>query len=271
MTTKTTMTTMTTTTTSHPLLTVTLVQTDVIWENKTANINRISRLLGNLEMTDIILLPEMFSTGFSMNVENLAEAMNGRTITWMKETAYSLDSVVAGSLIIKDGSDYFNRLVWAMPDSKVIWYDKKHLFSMGEEHLHYTPGTCQVTVEWKGWKIRLLICYDLRFPVWSYNHNDYDLLIYTANWPAARHQVWKSLLIARALENQCWCIGVNRVGEDGMGITYLGDSTVISAKGEAAWMGKEEKVATFSLSLSELKSFREKFPVLKDRDRFVMG
>jgi omega-amidase len=262
---------MTTTTTSHPPLTVTLVQTDVIWENRIPNLNKIARMLGNLEYTDLIILPEMFSTGFSMNVENLAEDMNGHTLSWMKEMAYSFQAVIAGSLMIREGSDYYNRLVWVMPDRKIRWYDKKHLFSMGEEHLHFTPGTRQVTVEWKGWKIRLLICYDLRFPVWSYNHDDYDLLIYTANWPAARHAVWKSLLTARALENQCWCIGVNRVGEDGMGIGYQGDSAVISAKGEARWMGKEEKVATFSLSLNELQSFRQKFPVLKDRDRFVIG
>jgi omega-amidase len=250
-------------------LSVTLVQPDSIWEGKTANLGKISKMLEKLELTDLILLPEMFSTGFSMHVETLAESMEGPTIAWMKEKAFGRQAVVAGSLIIQENGCYFNRLVWAQPDGKLQWYDKRHLFSMGEEHLHFTPGNQRVTVEWNGWKIRLLICYDLRFPVWSRNHDDYDLMIYTANWPSARHHVWKNLLTARALENQSYCIGVNRIGKDGMGLEYLGDSGCIDARGEAVWLGSEEKIQTFTLSKEQLHGFREKFPILKDRDGFT--
>jgi omega-amidase len=251
-------------------LKVTLVQPDLIWEDKTANLEKISRMLEKLALTDLILLPEMFPTGFSMHVETLAEKMEGPTIGWMKEKAYEKQAVVAGSLIIAENGSYFNRLVWAQPDGNLQWYDKRHLFSMGEEHLHFTPGNQRMTVEWKRWKIRLLICYDLRFPVWSRNHDDYDLLIYTANWPSARHHVWKNLLTARALENQSFCIGVNRVGIDGMGLEYSGDSGCIDARGEAGWMGNIETTRTFTLSLSSLHTFRQKFPILKDRDAFTL-
>jgi omega-amidase len=249
---------------------VTLVQPDLVWEDKTANMEKISNMLEKSESTDLILLPEMFSTGFSMHVETLAETMEGPTISWMKEKANEKQAVVAGSLIIAENGSYFNRLVWAQPDGKLNWYDKRHLFSMGEEHLHFTPGNRRVTVDWKGWKIRLLICYDLRFPVWSRNHNDYDLLIYMANWPAARHHVWKNLLTARALENQSWCVGVNRVGKDGMELEYAGDSGCIDARGEAVWMGDIETSRTFTLSLNNLHAFREKFTILKDRDSFTL-
>jgi omega-amidase len=251
-------------------LKVTLVQPDLIWENKTANLNKISVMLENLEETDVILLPEMFSTGFSMNVEEMAEEMNGPNVTWMKEMAVSNKAVVAGSLIISEECKFYNRLVWAQPDGQVQWYNKKHLFSMGEEHLHFTPGDQRITVKWKDWKIRLLVCYDLRFPVWSYNNDEYDLLVYVANWPSARHQVWKNLVVARALENQCYCIGVNRVGTDGMGLNYLGDSALVTPRGEATWLGNKETNRTFTLALDDLHLFREKFPVLKDQDRFIL-
>jgi omega-amidase len=249
-------------------LKVTLVQPDLIWEDKSANLAKIESMLINFEQTDVIVLPEMFTTGFSMKVKELAESMEGPTVDWMKKTALQRNSVVTGSLIISDAGNFYNRMVWVPPAGMVQWYDKRHLFAMGEEHLHFTPGNLRVTVEWKGWKIRLLICYDLRFPVWSRNQDDYDLLIYTANWPAARAHVWRTLLTARALENQCWCIGVNRVGRDGLNIRYRGDSGCMDARGEAEWLGPEEKVHTCTLSLEKLHSFREKFPVLKDRDAF---
>jgi len=251
-------------------LNVTLVQPDLVWENKEANLEKIDGMLENVGQTDLIVLPEMFTTGFSMKVKELAESMEGPTIAWIKEKACGWQAVVAGSLIIQENGCYFNRLVWAQPDGRLQWYDKRHLFSMGEEHLHFTPGNQRITVEWKGWKIRLLICYDLRFPVWSRNHDDYDLLVYTANWPSARHHVWKNLLTARALENQSYCIGVNRVGKDGMGLEYLGDSGCIDARGEAVWLGDIETTRTFTLSLSTLHAFREKFPILKDRDKFIV-
>jgi omega-amidase len=252
-------------------LKVTLVQPDLVWENKAANLEKISGMLVNLAQTDLIVLPEMFTTGFSMKVKELAELMEGPSVNWMKAKASELQAVVAGSLIIEENGSFYNRLVWARPDGNLQWYDKRHLFSMGEEHLHFTPGSQRITVEWKGWKIRLLICYDLRFPVWSRNHDDYDLLIYTANWPSARHDVWKNLLAARALENQCYSIGVNRVGEDGMGIAYKGDSVCIDARGKTTWLGDGETTRTFSLSHEELQAFREKFPLLRNRDVFSLG
>jgi len=175
-------------------LKITVFQLDLVWEDKSANLNKVESMLGTPGNTDIIVLPEMFTSGFSMKVQELAETMEGPTIRWMKEKASEMQAVVAGSLIIQENGCYYNRFVWAQPDGKLHWYDKRHLFAMGEEHLHFTPGNRRVTVEWKGWKIRLLICYDLRFPVWSRNHDDYDLLIYTANWPAARAHVWRTLL-----------------------------------------------------------------------------
>jgi omega-amidase len=251
-------------------LRITLVQPNPVWEDKSANIAKITGMLDNIGQTDLIVLPETFSTGFTMNVKDLAETMDGAAVEWMRGLAGELHSVITGSVIISENGKYYNRLVWMTPDGTVKWYDKRHLFSMGDENLYFTPGNERITVEYKGWKIRLLVCYDLRFPVWSRNHNDYDLLIYTANWPAARHQVWKTLLCARALENQCYCIGVNRVGQDGMGINYAGDSACINSRGEATWLGDIETTHTFTLSLSNLHAFREKFPILKDRDGFIL-
>jgi omega-amidase len=251
-------------------LKVTLVQPDMVWENNLANLAKIESMLSNIGQTDVIVLPEMFTTGFTMKVNELAEAMNGPAVEWMKELAVKKQAAMAGSLIITEEGNFYNRLVWVTPDQEINWYDKRHLWSVGEEHLHFTPGDRRITVEWKGWKIRLLICYDLRFPVWSRNHDDYDLLIYVANWPAPRHHVWKNLLTARALENQSYCIGVNRIGKDGMGLEYLGDSGCIDARGEATWLGPDEKIDTFTLSLQQLNSFREKFPILRDKDSFSL-
>ena len=252
-------------------LKVTLVQLNHSWKNKSENFAKVSGMIDQLPETDVVLLPEMFATGFSMDVDELAEEMTGTTVSWMKEKAASLNAVVAGSLIVNEGGRYLNRLVWALPDGEIDWYDKRHLFTMGEEHLWYSPGNRRVTVERKGWKIRLQVCYDLRFPVWSRNHDGYDLLVYLSSWPSARHQVWKTLLQARALENQCFCAGVNRTGEDGNGITHSGDSGLITPKGETAWLGNGEATRTFILSRSELDRFREKFPVLKDRDSFKIN
>lgn len=247
---------------------VTLVQPDILWEEIKGNLDRLTGMLENTGSTDLVILPEMFPTGFTMATERVAEAMDGQVITWMREKASGLDTVVAGSLIVKDQNRFFNRLVWVYPDGSLQWYDKKHLFAMSGENLHISPGNRQVTVEWRGWKIRLLICYDLRFPVWSYNNDRYDLLVYSANWPSGRHQVWKNLLIARAIENQCYCLGINRVGEDGNGISYHGDSGCISPQGDAFWLGETETIKTFSLSPGELHAFRGKFPVLDDGDRY---
>lgn len=251
-------------------LKISIVQFSPEWENREANLERCDALLGHAGNSSVVLLPEMFPTGFSMNAEALAEPMDGRTVVWMKSAASRMNSVISGSLMIREGGKFFNRLLWVTPDGDVQWYDKRHLFSMGEEHLHFSPGKERITLEWQGWKIRPLICYDLRFPVWSRNHDDYDLLIYLANWPSARHHVWKNLLVSRALENQCWCVAVNRTGVDGMNLSYLGDSAVIDPRGNAQWLGGSEAVQTFTLSHQALVEFRKKFPVLLDRDNFMI-
>ncbi len=251
-------------------LRVTVVQPVLAWEDPAANRENIGRLMAEAEPAALIVLPEMFNTGFSMASRQLAEKMDGPTVQWMQEQARKQQAAVTGSLIISEEGRYYNRMVWTTPDGEVQWYDKRHLFTMGREHLHFSPGHRRVTVEWKGWRIRLLVCYDLRFPVWSRNHDDYDLLIIAANWPSARHQVWKTLPVARALENQCYGIAVNRVGSDGMGLTYLGDSMMVTPKGEVTLMGDQVSVHTFTLSLQKLHEFRKKFPVLNDRDPFGM-
>ena len=249
-------------------LKISLIQFAPQWENRDANLETCSELIQQAGETSLVVLPEMFSTGFSMKVEKLAETMEGKTVEWMLSVAAKKNAAVTGSLIVGENGRFFNRLVWATPDGNVQWYDKRHLFAMGEEHLHYSAGRERVTLEMDGWKIRPLICYDLRFPVWSRNHDGYDLLLYVANWPSARHHVWKNLLVSRAIENQCWCVAVNRTGSDGMNLYYLGDSGVIDARGHAQWLGESDTVQTFTLSLQELKQFRDKFPVLNDRDNF---
>ncbi len=252
------------------LLRVALLQTNPLWEDKARNLESAARMADGLEDPAVILLPEMFSTGFSMRPEVLAETTEGPTVGWMKELAFRKGAAVGGSLVIREEKCFFNRFVWVFPGGEMHWYDKRHLFTMGDEPLHYTAGSSRVTVEWQGWKIRPLICYDLRFPVWSRNSEGYDLLLYVASWPAARYAVWKSLLVARALENQCYCIGVNRTGRDGMGIRYRGGSGVVSPRGVASWMDTRESAATFTLSLKELHAFRRRFPVLDDRDSFLL-
>jgi predicted amidohydrolase len=249
-------------------LKITLIQFAPAWEQKTANLDYCSKLFAYTVECDLIVLPEMFTTGFSMNVKQLAEPMDGDTVQWMKRKAGKTGAAIAGSTIIEESGKYYNRFLWVTPDGQVRHYDKRHLFALGDEHLHFTAGSQRVTLEWKGWKIRPLICYDLRFPVWSRNHDDYDLLLYVANWPSPRHHVWKNLLISRALENQCWCVAVNRTGPDGMNLNYLGDSGVIDPRGNAHWMGENDSVQTVRLSYTDLVEFREKFPILRDRDSF---
>jgi omega-amidase len=249
-------------------LKISLIQTNLFWENKHLNLESQSNLISKITGADLIVLPEMFTTGFSMNVRQLAEPMDGSTVQWMKGKAGETGAAIAGSTIIEESGNFYNRFLWVTPDGQVQHYDKRHLFAIGDENLHYTPGNSRVTIEWKGWKIRPMICYDLRFPVWSRNHDDYDLLLYVANWPSPRHHVWKNLLISRALENQCWCVAVNRTGSDGMNLNYLGDSGVIDPRGSAQWMGENDSVQTFRLSYTDLVEFREKFPILRDRDEF---
>jgi omega-amidase len=250
---------------------VTLVQPDIAWKSAGENLARYSEMLSGLSnATDLILLPEMFPTGFCTEPRMVAENMNGDTVRWMKRTAESLKCSVAGSLIIRDNRRFFNRLVYIDQYENLTWYDKRHLFRITGEELKFSAGMNRLVVPLKGWQISFQVCYDLRFPVWSRNQDDYDVLVNLANWPAARNDVWNILLRARAIENQSYVIGVNRVGTDGNGISYLGDSMVISPRGIVLGElpASKEAVQTFVLSWNELSDFRKEFPAWKDRDDF---
>ncbi len=250
-------------------LKVTIIQPDIIWEKPLENLANYANLIASAGNTDLVILPEMFTTGFSMESEKLKEPMTGQSVNWMKNAAVNNNVAILGSLIIEDKGKIYNRAIWVSPDGTIFYYDKKHLFTMGREHLHYSSGSQKTIIEYKGWRICPLICYDLRFPVWSRNAENYDLLIYVANWPAARHHIWKSLLVARAVENQSYCVGVNRTGIDGNGLSYSGDSVLIDAKGIATFLGVKPTVHTFNLNYEELHTFRKSFPVLNDKDGFV--
>jgi predicted amidohydrolase len=252
-------------------LRVTLVQTDIHWEKPGANRAALEEKLWSLSgNTDLIVLPEMFTTGFTMNVLPNAEPMNLHTFKWMKQMAEHTHAVVLGSYIVQEKGNYYNRLLWMEPNGKYATYDKRHLFRMAQEHQTFSPGNALLIREWKGWKICPLVCYDLRFPVWSRNVDlKYDLLVYVANWPEVRNHPWKILLQARAIENLSYLVGVNRVGKDGNDMPYSGDSAVVSYKGEVLWTeSNQECVHTFALSWLELQSFREKFPAHQDADAF---
>ncbi len=249
-------------------LKITIVQPDIIWEDVNANLEKYNYMISGIKETDLIVLPEMFSTGFSMHPEKLKESMNGPTVEWMKKTALEKDTSIVGSLIIEENGAIYNRALWAFPDGQINSYDKHHLYTMGQETEHYSAGNSKTIVEYKGWKFCPLICYDLRFPVWARNTENYDVLIYMANWPSPRHHVWKNLLAARAIENQSYCIGCNRTGSDGSGLNYLGNSAVVSPKGFAQFMDESEGVRSFEISYDELHQFRKVFPLLNDRDQF---
>ncbi|WP_167619007.1 amidohydrolase [Maribellus sediminis] len=249
-------------------LKITIIQPDIIWENVETNLDKYNYIISGIGETDLIVLPEMFTTGFSMKIDELKETINGESVSWMKQLAKEKQAAVVGSLIIEEHGKVYNRAVWAFPEGSISTYDKHHLYTMGQETEHYTAGTSKTIVEYKGWKFCPLICYDLRFPVWARNAEDYDVLIYMANWPSPRHHVWKNLLIARAIENQCYCIGCNRTGSDGAGLNYLGDSAMVSPKGFAEFMGEQEAVQTFEISYDDLRRFRKSFPLLSDRDQF---
>lgn len=260
-------------------LTVTLIQSDLIWEDKEKNISYFTGKIREIEdATDLVILPEMFTTGFAMEPQNLAEPMGGETMKWMHEMASEKGCVVTGSIIIKEDNKYFNRLIWMRPDGSYDFVDKKHLFTFAGEDKHYTRGNKKLIVTLKGWKIMPLICYDLRFPVWSKNRHDtekgfdYDCMINVANWPEKRSHVWRILLMARALENQSYVIGSNRIGTDGNNIGYCGDSAVISPKGEnlSNMAPYKEQTETVVLSRCELDSFRDNFRAWADWDRFLI-
>lgn len=252
-------------------LSVSCIQTNLEWENVDQNLNQLSSKLELLPSTsDLVILPEMFTTGFSMNPEKWAEKMNGKSVRWMKEQSARIKKIIVGSLIIQEHNEFFNRLMVMFPNGECYTYDKRHLFRMGKEHEHYSRGEKKLIFKHKDWRICPLVCYDLRFPVWSRNKNDYDLLIYIANWPNSRREVWKSLLMARAIENQAYVIGVNRVGNDGEGLNYAGDTLVISPKGQILGSANEyqNEIIHVEISLDELNEFRKKFPIMLDADDF---
>ncbi|MDU0369641.1 amidohydrolase [Hymenobacter endophyticus] len=255
-------------------LTVSFVQAALHWHDPAANRQEMSRHIDEISIpTDLIVLPEMFTTGFSMEAAALAEPMHGPTLEWMQLVAEARDAVVTGSLIVEDEGRYYNRLLWVRPDGAVSFYNKRHLFTMAGEHHVYTAGTQRLLEEWRGWRICPLVCYDLRFPVWSRNPQEqpYDLLLYTANWPAARRTAWVTLLRARAIENLAYTMGVNCVGVDGNGLAYTGDSALLDMRGEyLVEVGNQETSITRTLRRDELTAFRERFPALEDGDAFEL-
>lgn len=254
-------------------LQIVLVQPDIIWQDSAQNRMKYNQLLNRVNVQpDLVILPEMFITGFCTEPAAMAESMNGETAAWMKKTAKSLHSAVAGSLIIREQDQYFNRLIFIDDQGKTEWYDKRHLFRMAGEEIAFTPGTKSLVVPIGEWRISFQICYDLRFPVWSRNRQNYDFLVYVSNWPASRSNVWNTLLRARAIENQCYVAGVNRVGTDGNGINYMGESVVIDPKGNimASLTDSAEGIIQTSISLHDLNIFRARFPVWKDWDDFLI-
>ncbi len=250
-------------------LAVTLVQQPLAWHDPEANRARFTELLAPLAgRTDLVVLPEMFTTGFSMAAERLAEDMAGPTVEWLRATAARLRAVVAGSVIIADGGAR-NRLLWARPDGTMAAYDKRHLFRMAREHEHYVAGEERLVVTLHGWRVLPLVCYDLRFPVWSRNRGDYDLALYVANWPAARRYAWSTLLRARAIENLAYVVGVNRVGSDGAGLPYAGDSVALDPLGQPlVELGDAAAVTQVTLSAEALAAWRQRFPAHLDADAF---
>ncbi|HVX51051.1 MAG TPA: nitrilase family protein [Chitinophagaceae bacterium] len=267
-------------------LTFTLVQTNLHWENKLANLIMLrEKVLGIQEKTEVVVLPEMFSTGFSMQPELFAEKMDGEAMHWMKKLSVEKKVIITGSLIIEDNSEYYNRLIWMLPDGNYGYYNKRHLFAYGQEHEHYTAGSKRLIASVKGWKINLQVCYDLRFPVWARQQAgfsagevienkapEYDVLVYVANWPERRIHAWRTLLIARAIENQCYVVAVNRVGNDGNTIYHNGNSMVIGPLGDVLYEKlHEEDIFTITLEKDKLNEVRTKFPFWKDADKFIIA
>lgn len=255
-----------------PDIVVSIVQMNIAWQKPSNNRKKIEKLLKESKPADLIVLPEMFTTGFTMETDKFSETMEGETIEWMKRLSNSTRSVITGSLIIEERGRYYNRLIWMRPDGTFKHYDKRHLFRMAGEDEHFSEGNRKIFPVLKGWRICPLVCYDLRFPVWSRNQNDYDLLIYVANWPDTRRDAWNTLVQARAMENYSPVVAVNRVGQDGRGNTYSGDSVVYDEKGEklSSLEPKVEGVEAVKLSLKGLKAYRDKFPVYLDADSFAI-
>lgn len=253
---------------------VTLAQTDLFWESPQKNRDYLDvKILKLSEPTDIIILPETFTSGFTMSAHQIAETMDGPSVKWMRQLAAKTGAAICGSLIITENGHFFNRFVFIKSDGEAVHYDKRHLFSIGGEKEAYSPGTLRTVFTYLGWRIALYICYDIRFPVWCRNRNDTDLMLFTANWPMARILVWNTLLKARAIENQVYIAGVNRIGSDGNGIKYNGMSQLINPYGNALLDPElhEEDLFTVEISLTQLNDFRQKFPVANDADIFEIN
>ncbi|PKL17486.1 MAG: amidohydrolase [Spirochaetae bacterium HGW-Spirochaetae-5] len=254
-------------------LRVTLIQSAIEWHNIDSNILHFRSLISDIEnKTDLIILPEMFTTGFTMNPVAIAEEMNGEAVSAIKEWSSTSGADITGSIIVKEDNRYYNRLIWVKPDGEIFTYDKRHLFRMAGEEKVYSPGNSHLTVNLHGWRIRPFICYDLRFPVWTRNTGtEYDLALFTANWPAARETHWDTLLRARAIENQCYIAGINRTGIDGNGVNYNGKSSMIDFYGNILFQADEKEcIQTMELSYDELTGYRESFPAWMDSDRFQL-
>ena len=253
---------------SNPLsMRVSILQQDIVWENLTENLRKVDAAIDSDPGADLYVLPEMFPTGFCTEPSSVAEPEGGRALEWMKSKAAQTDAAIAGSVAVIDGGKFYNRFYFVKPDGTVSYYDKKHLFTYGGEHERFTAGDKRVVVEFRGVRIMLLVCYDLRFPIWSRNHGDYDMILYVASWPTPRVQAWKSLLVARAIENQCYVAGVNRVGTDPSN-EYSGGSMVIDPYGKiiASCEDSVECTASAEIDIPALEAFRKKFPVLNDSD-----
>ncbi len=255
-------------------LKIALVQADLIWEDKSANLEMMDSFLSYVQPNqDLIVLPETFSTGFAMkNVAHHAEYMDGPTVKWMKSKAAMLNAVITGSVMIQENGLYYNRMLWVEPDGGLSHYDKRHLFRLAYEQNYFSSGQSTKVVTLKGWKIRLNVCYDLRFPVWCrINNSDYDVLLFTANWPETRIHHWSALLKARAIENLSYVVGCNRIGLDGTGKNHTGDSEVVAPNGLSIAHGNKEEILYATLSHSDLQSTRNRFQFYKDADTFNLG
>ena len=246
---------------------ITILQRDIEWAEPEVNRRRADEAIDRNPDSDLYILPEMFSTGFCTHPEGVAESADSQTLQWMKSKAAQTNAAIAGSVTVKENEKYYNRFYFVKPDGSVVAYDKKHLFTYGGEHLHFTAGEERVVVEFRGVRFLLEVCYDLRFPVWSRNRGDYDMIIYVASWPVPRIEAWSALLVARAIENQCYVAGVNRVGVDPT-CEYCGGSVIIDPYGKsiASCARGEECEATADVDMESLQAFREKFPVLNDAD-----
>jgi omega-amidase len=252
---------------------ITLIQPDIVWENKEANLQQYEEMIAGIAGNKhVVVLPEMFSTGFSMAPERLAEPMGGPSVKWMADMAVRYRCILTGSLMIEEDGKYYNRMLWVQPDGRIGTYDKRHLFAYADEDKHYTPGSKRLITSVNGWRINLMVCYDLRFPVWARNQGDeYDVLLYVANWPEPRSLAWRTLLQARAIENQSYVVGVNRVGKDGKDFNYIGESSVFGPLGEQLWQKAYEPAChTVTLEKDVLQKVRTKLPFLNDADKFLL-